>query len=57
VTLYNSIGQVVKEFVNEYKIPGYYKIEFNCRELPSGVYFNMFKAGGVLTKTKLIIIT
>ena len=37
--VYNSIGQKVKEFVNETKSAGNYQISFNASNLAGGIYF------------------
>ncbi|MGA2667460.1 MAG: carboxypeptidase regulatory-like domain-containing protein, partial [Ignavibacteria bacterium] len=39
LTVYNSLGQFVKELLNEYKEAGSYTTEFNANTLSSGVYF------------------
>lgn len=37
--VYDILGREVKMLVNEVKSPGYYTIEFNGTDIPSGVYF------------------
>lgn len=38
LTVYNSLGQVVKELVNSYKEAGSYEVKFNGKDLASGIY-------------------
>ncbi|MBK9099763.1 MAG: hypothetical protein IPM14_16985 [bacterium] len=33
------MGREVAKVVNEKKSPGYYEVEFNAGDLPSGIYF------------------
>ncbi len=44
ISIYNSIGEIVKEAVNAAQESGKYKIQFNGSTLPSGVYFYKLKA-------------
>ena len=37
--VYDSLGQKIRTLVDELKIPGFYQIEFDATELPSGIYF------------------
>jgi len=38
LTVYNALGQVVKELVNQKQNPGTYTVTFDARGLASGVY-------------------
>jgi hypothetical protein len=38
ITLYNTLGQLVKEIYSGYKQSGYQEVNFNASGLPSGVY-------------------
>ncbi|MCX6152070.1 MAG: T9SS type A sorting domain-containing protein [Ignavibacteriales bacterium] len=42
--VYNSIGQVVKQLVNESKPAGFYDVSFDGSGLPSGLYFYSISA-------------
>ena len=44
MTLYNELGESVKELVNETKNAGAYEINFNANGLASGVYYYTIKA-------------
>jgi len=54
--VYNILGQKVKELVNEYKDAGYYKVEFNASELPSGIYIYKINSGNYTQTRKLMLI-
>jgi len=47
ITVYNTLGQVVKEIVNEVKKAGYYESTFNASGLSSGIYFYAMTAKSV----------
>ena len=44
LSVYNIIGERVKELKNEMMKPGYYEVEFDATELASGIYFYGIKA-------------
>jgi len=54
--LYNLLGEEVAILVNEEKIVGYYKVEFNAANLPSGVYFYRIQAGSFVETKKMILL-
>jgi hypothetical protein len=54
LTVYNTLGQAVKELVNEELTPGSYQIRFEAGDLPSGVYYYRLKSGN-LTETKKMV--
>ncbi len=56
LTVYNSLGQVISELVNEEKPAGNFSIQFNAANLPSGVYFYQIKSGNFNSTKKLILI-
>jgi len=53
--IYNALGQVVSTLVNESRPAGYYNVEFDGSDLPSGIYFYKLEAGD-LTETKRMIL-
>lgn len=57
ILVYNSLGEVVDELVNEFKQAGNHEIIFNADKLPSGVYFCLFevKQSGVEKNIKSIM--
>ena len=56
ITLYNTIGQKVKELVNEIRQAGSYELKFDGSEFPSGIYFYQLNAGGFCDTKKLLIL-
>jgi photosystem II stability/assembly factor-like uncharacterized protein len=56
IALYNPLGQLVKELVNENKTSGIYKVNLSCENLTSGMYFYRIRAGGYNDVKKLIIL-
>lgn len=56
ITVLNVIGEEVAIVLNEVKEAGYHQVEFNARNLPSGVYFYTLQAGS-FTDTKKMILT
>lgn len=54
--VYNILGERVKNIVNEYQTSGDYKVNFNAKELPSGIYFYKLESNNrVLVKKMLLI--
>jgi hypothetical protein len=43
--VYDILGREVKTLVNKQQKPGSYKVTFNGKNMPSGVYFYRLKAG------------
>lgn len=54
--VYDLLGKEVATLVNEERLAGRYKVEFNGSNLPSGIYFYELKAGS-FTQTKKMIFT
>ena len=53
--VFDIIGREVKTLINEEKSLGTYKIRFNGKNLPSGVYFYRLEAGNFASTKKLIL--
>jgi len=56
LTVYNVIGQVVKEIVNEYKRAGYYEVTFNANNLGSGFYLYRITSGKFNATKKMLLL-
>ncbi|MEJ2103313.1 MAG: serine hydrolase [Ignavibacteriaceae bacterium] len=56
LVVFNSLGQDVKQLVNEVKEAGKYTIEVNASNLPSGVYFYQIRAGSFVETKKMILL-
>ena len=52
IEIYNSIGQLVDNLVDETKGPGYYKVRWNAGRLASGVYIYRVSALSIDGKNK-----
>ena len=46
IKVYDILGREVKTLVNEMKIAGYYKVQFNAADLASGAYFYLLSVSG-----------
>jgi hypothetical protein len=56
LTVYNSLGQFVKELLNEYKEAGSYTTEFNANTLSSGVYFYKLESKGYTVTRRMTMV-
>jgi hypothetical protein len=53
--IYDILGSEVKTLVNEIQKPGYYQIEFNAFDIPSGVYFYKIQTENFSSVKKMIL--
>jgi hypothetical protein len=53
--VYNLLGELVKELVNEYKPEGRYTAEFNGSNLASGVYIYELSSNDFTSIKKMIL--
>ena len=53
--VYDLLGSEVKSLVNEFKKAGYYEIEFNANDLPSGVYLYKLQSEAFSSVKKMIL--
>jgi hypothetical protein len=56
ITILNAIGEEVVVVLNEERDPGFYQVEFNAANLPSGVYFYQLKAGEFIQTNKMLLL-
>lgn len=54
--IYNSLGQKIKELVNEYKPAGNYEAVLNSNSLSSGIYYYILQSGNNIQSGKLVMI-
>ena len=54
--LYDVLGNEVATLVNEEKQSGYYEVEFNSKNLVSGIYFYKLQAGNFVESKKMILL-
>jgi len=55
LSVFNFLGEKVKELKNEIMKPGYYEVEFNASSLASGVYSYRIKAGDFVETKKMVL--
>jgi hypothetical protein len=56
LVVFNSLGQEVKQLVNEAKEAGKYTFEVNASNWPSGIYFYRLQAGEFVETKKMILL-
>ncbi len=56
LTLYNVLGQVVKELVNKEQSAGTYRVSMDSKNLPAGIYFYHLQAGSFSATRKMILL-
>jgi len=56
LNIYNILGQMIKSLVNTSKSAGFHKVEFNAKDLPSGVYFYKIEADSFREVKKMILL-
>ncbi len=55
LSIFNVLGERVRDLKNEIMKPGYYEVEFNASELASGIYLYRIKAGDFVQTKKMIL--
>ncbi len=53
--VYDILGREVATLVNETKVPGNYKVNFNASNLASGVYFYRLQTGSFVQTKKMVL--
>ncbi|MEO8209335.1 MAG: FG-GAP-like repeat-containing protein [bacterium] len=56
ITIYNSLGQKVKEILNEVKKVGIYTIDFDGNNFSSGIYYYRMEAKNFIATKKMLLI-
>lgn len=56
ISVYNLLGELVSELVNETKDAGIYTVEFNGSNLASGTYLYRIKSGNFTAVKKIILV-
>ena len=56
LTVYNTLGQKVNELVNRDIDAGYHEVQFDARNLSSGVYFYRLQAGSYVKTMRLLLL-
>ena len=55
LVVYNTLGQVVAELVNEHQSSGKYSVQFSASNLPSGIYFYKIESGSFSKSMKMLL--
>lgn len=56
IKIYDTLGKEVATLVDEIKPAGNYEVEFNGRELPSGVYIYKMQSAEYLSTNKMLLV-
>lgn len=56
LSIYNIVGEKVKELVNQEQNTGNYSVNFNAEGLSSGVYFYTLRTGNFVTTKKMTLL-
>jgi hypothetical protein len=56
LTVFNSLGQVVKDIYNGHKPAGYYEAEFDASNLSSGTYYYRLETDNFVETKKMMVI-
>jgi len=56
IKIYNSIGEEIIELVNEVQSVGFYKVNFEASNLPSGIYFYRLKSSSFAETKKMALL-
>jgi len=54
--VYNAIGELVSELINETQAAGQHQFLFNANNLPSGIYFAELKANENIQRIKMLLV-
>ena len=54
--IFDVMGREIHTPVNENQKPGIYEVNFNRRDLPSGIYFYSIFINGIIRDTKKLIL-
>ncbi len=54
--IYNILGQQVADLVNQDQKAGYYDVDFNASNFPSGIYIYTIKTSGFTSSKKMLLI-
>jgi hypothetical protein len=56
LVVYNMVGQVIVELVNEYQSAGIYEVILEANNIPSGAYIYHFTAGHYVATKRMLIV-
>jgi hypothetical protein len=56
LTVFNPLGQIVRELVNGEMDAGYHEVQFDATGLASGIYFYRMRAGNFVETKRLLLL-
>ena len=56
IKVYDILGKEVKTVLNEFKQTGTYEVEFNSKNLSSGIYFYQIRSNGQVLTKKMVLL-
>ena len=56
LTVFNTLGQIVRELVNGEMQAGYHEVQFDGSDLASGVYLYRMQAGSIVDVKKVVLL-
>ncbi|MDQ3022676.1 MAG: T9SS type A sorting domain-containing protein [Bacteroidota bacterium] len=56
IKIFDNLGREVSTLVNEFKTAGYYTLDFNASNLPSGLFFYRMDAAGFSKVMKMTLV-
>ena len=56
IVIFDLSGKQIESLINEFQSPGYYSINWNADNHPSGVYFVKIVAGDYINTQKLMLV-
>ncbi|MBN1153766.1 family 10 glycosylhydrolase [candidate division KSB1 bacterium] len=56
LTVYNLLGQRVSTLIEKPLIAGYYEVNFDARDLSSGLYFYILESSGMVLKRHMVLL-
>ncbi|MDZ4711807.1 MAG: T9SS type A sorting domain-containing protein [bacterium] len=56
ITVFNTLGQIVKELTNEFRTAGNYSVNFDGSNFSSGIYYYRIEAGSFIATKKMLLL-
>ncbi|MBL8017707.1 MAG: DUF2341 domain-containing protein [Ignavibacteria bacterium] len=56
ITIFDALGRVVKDIVNQRMQPGSYSVDWNASSYSSGIYFYRIQAGDYVNEMKMVLV-
>ncbi len=56
LSVLNILGEEIEILLDEVKEAGYYSIDFNARDIPSGAYFYRIQSGNFIETKKMLLL-